>query len=180
MNLGAILRQKRKEKKLTLKTVSERAGISEGFLSQVENDVNSPSVDTLVKICSAIGTEPGDVLNQARKMEKWVIIRKAEWKDVELPHSGFITRRFFPPENRSIIDSSVLVLEQGRQIPVRKNIKNSQEVLCVLKGAVDLVLGDDTLNLSQGDSVHYSSVPDKQMITNNSKELAIVLWVGTL
>ncbi len=180
MNLGAILRQKRKEKKLTLKTVAERAGISEGFLSQVENDVNSPSVDTLVKICSAIGTEPGDVLNQARKMEKWVIIRKAEWKDVELPHSGFITRRFFPPENRSIIDSSVLVLEQGRQIPVRKNIKNSQEVLCVLKGAVDLVLGDDTLNLSQGDSVHYSSVPDRQMITNNSKELAIVLWVGTL
>jgi transcriptional regulator with XRE-family HTH domain len=179
MNLGAILRQKRKEKKLTLKMVSERAGISEGFLSQVENDVNSPSVDTLVKICGSIGIEAGDVLNQVSKMEKFVVIRKTEWKDVELPTSGFITRRFYPPENRSVIDSSVLVLETGRQIPVRKNIKNSQEVLTVLKGAVELVLGDNSLTLSQGDSVHYWSVPDRQMITNRAKDLAVVLWVGT-
>ncbi len=59
MNLGALLRQKRKERKLTLKVVAEKAGISEGFLSQIENDVNSPSVDTLVNICSAIGMEAG-------------------------------------------------------------------------------------------------------------------------
>ena len=86
MNIGSILRQKRKERKLILKIVAERASISEGFLSQVENDVNSPSVYTLVKICNAIGIEAGDVLNQAKQMERLIVIRKSEWKDVELPH----------------------------------------------------------------------------------------------
>ncbi|MBW2001554.1 MAG: helix-turn-helix transcriptional regulator, partial [Deltaproteobacteria bacterium] len=44
MNLGSLIRRYRKEKRLTLRAVAEKAGISEGFLSQVENDVNSPSV----------------------------------------------------------------------------------------------------------------------------------------
>ena len=78
MNIGSILRQKRKERKLILKTVAEKAGISEGFLSQVENEVNSPSVYTLVKICNAIGIEAGDVLNQAKQMERLIVIRKSE------------------------------------------------------------------------------------------------------
>ena len=42
MNIGTLLRKYRKEQKLTLKVVAEKASISEGFLSQVENDVNSP------------------------------------------------------------------------------------------------------------------------------------------
>ena len=180
MNIGSILRQKRKERKLILKIVAERASISEGFLSQVENDVNSPSVYTLVKICNAIGIEAGDVLNQAKQMERLIVIRKSEWKDVELPHTGFITQRFFPPENRNIIDSGVLVLEPGKSIPARKNIKNGQEVLCVLKGKVELVHSDQTVTLSEGDSIHYYSTPEKEMITNKNKGLSVVLWIGTI
>ncbi|MBN2179519.1 MAG: helix-turn-helix transcriptional regulator, partial [Deltaproteobacteria bacterium] len=89
MNLGSILRDRRKKRKLTLKTVSEKAGISEGFLSQVENDVNSPSVDTLVNICNAIGIQAGDVLKEAEKQERIVIIRQTDWQEVEFPASGF-------------------------------------------------------------------------------------------
>jgi transcriptional regulator with XRE-family HTH domain len=180
MHIGSIIRQKRKERQFILKTVAEKAGISEGFLSQVENDVNSPSVDTLIKICNAIGIEAGDVLNQAKQQDTLIVIRKSEWKDVELPHTGFITRRFFPPENRKVIDSAVLVLEPGKSIPTRKNIKNSQEVLCVLKGSIELVHTSKPITLLEGDCVHYYSTPEKEMITNKTKRLSVVLWVGTV
>ena len=59
MNLGSLIRRHRKEKKLTLKVVAEKAGISEGFLSQVENSTSSPSVDTLISISNAIGRQCG-------------------------------------------------------------------------------------------------------------------------
>jgi len=180
MNIGSVLRQKRKDLRLTLKSVAEKAGISEGFLSQVENDVNSPSVYTLVKICNAIGIEAGDVLNEAKQLERIIVIRKSEWKDVELPNTGFVTRRFFPSENRSVIDSAVLVLEPGKSIPARKNFKNGQEVLCILKGSIELAYNDDVYILQECDSVHYHSSPERQMITNKGKGLAIVLWIGTI
>jgi transcriptional regulator with XRE-family HTH domain len=180
MNIGTLLRRARKEQRLTLKIVAERASVSEGFLSQVENDVNSPSVDTLVRICNAINIDAGDVITQANKQQKIIIIKKPEWDDIDLSHTGFVTRRFFPPENRTLIDSAILVIEPGKSIPVRKNIKNGQEVLCVLKGSVELMHGNEKHVLVEGDSVHFLSNPTKQKITNNSANISFVLWVGTL
>jgi DNA-binding XRE family transcriptional regulator len=180
MNLGTLIRKYRKEKKMTLRTVAEKASISEGFLSQVENDVNSPSVDTLIRISNAIGVDAGDLLSQVSKQEKIVLIRKSEWDEMDLSHTGFVTRRFFPPDYRTIIDSSILVVEPGKSIPVRKNIKNGQEVLCVLKGSIELMLSAETLALVEGDSVHFWSNPESQKITNINNTTSFVLWVGTL
>ena len=180
MNIGTLIRRYRKERKLTLKVVAEQASISEGFLSQVENDVNSPSVDTLIRICNALGVDAGDLLSQVSRKETSVVIPKADWEDIELSHTGFVTRRFFPPEDRNVIDSSVLAIQPGKTIPARKNIKNGQEVLSVLKGAVELTAGDKVYHMVEGDSVHFWSYPARQSVTNSSSQIAIVLWVGTL
>ncbi len=180
MNIGTLLRSRRKECKLTLKNVAEKASISEGFLSQVENDVNSPSVETLIRICKAIGIDAGDLISRASRQTKVEVIRRSEWDDLDLSHTGFVTRRFFPPDFRTVIDSAILVIEPGKSIPVRKNIKNAQEVLTVLRGLVELTLGHDSLQLGEGDSVHYWSNPNNQKITNNGSTTCFVLWVGTI
>jgi len=180
MNIGTILRKHRKENKQTLKDIASKAGISEGFLSQVENNVNSPSVDTLINICNVIGINAGDVLNQIENQEKCSVIRKQDWNDIDIPVSGFATHRFIRPENRSIIDSAIIVIEPGKTIPVRKNIKNAQEVLCVLQGQIKFVHGNSAFVLSIGDSVHLWTIPEKQLISNSGKKRAIVLWVGTI
>jgi transcriptional regulator with XRE-family HTH domain len=180
VNLGSLVRKHRKDKKLTLKAVAERARVSEGFLSQVENSVSSPSVDTLIGICNAIGVTPGDLLNQVNSRENLVVVRKAEWDDIELPKAGFVTRRFISPENRAVIDSAILFLEPGKEIPVRKNIKNGQEILCVLEGSLELVRGAQVVQLAERDVVYFFANPTKQHIVNKGKRLAVAFWVGTL
>jgi transcriptional regulator with XRE-family HTH domain len=180
VNLGALIRRHRKERKLTLKAVAERAGISEGFLSQVENAVSSPSVDTLISICNAIGVQAGDLLNQIHEAENTVLVRRAEWDEVDVPRSGFATRRFFPPENRAIIDSAILILKPEKSIPARQGVKNSQELLCVLRGSLELAYGEQVFSLAEGDVIHFWSRPEHQQITNRNKAPAIALWVGTL
>lgn len=180
MNLGPLIRRHRKDRELTLKEVAEKAGVSEGFMSQVENNVKSPSVETLIKICNAIGVNAGDVLNQVGSQERLIVIRKREWEDVDLPHTGFITRRFFQPENRTVIDSAIIVLLPNRSIPVRKDINNGQELLCILKGSLELVRLKETITLFEGDIVHYWSDKEKQKIVNSTDKQAIALWIGTL
>jgi len=63
---------------------------------------------------------------------------------------------------------------------VRKNIRNSQELLCVLKGKVELELGDDRIPLAEGDAIHYWSNPARQRIIGMSAGNAVVEWMGTL
>jgi len=84
------------------------------------------------------------------------------------------------PENRRIIDSAVIAIESGASIPARKNLKNTQEVLCVLKGSVELFHGGKIIKLDEGDSVHYCSIQQRETISNRSNGLVVVLWVGTL
>ena len=180
MHTGTLIRKSRKEQKLTLKIVAKKASISAGFLSQVENDVNSPPVDTLVRIRNALGVDAGDLTTQASKQEKFIMIRKSEWDDIELSPTGFVTRRFFPPENRTVIDSSVLVIEPGKSIPVRQNTKNGQEILTVIQGSIELTLSEGAYPLLKGGSAHFWSNPGCQEITNTSTGISFVLWVGTL
>jgi len=180
MNLGAVIRRHRKQQKLTLKAVAQKASISEGFLSQVENSVHSPSVDTLVNICKALGISAGDLLNQVESHEKISVIRKDQWDEMDLPHTGFATRRFFSPENRTVIDCAILLLEPNKSIPVRKDVRNGQEILCILKGALVLEQGDRKIDLQEGDAVQFWSDSTNQRITNTSTAVAVALWVGTL
>ncbi len=180
MNLGSLLRWHRKQNRLTLKAVAEKVGVSEGFMSQVGNNVKSPSLDTLIKIGEAIGVDAGELLNQLKEKERQFLIRQGEWDDIDIPHTGFATRRFCGPQDRSIIDSAILVIEPRKTIPVRKNLKNGQEILCVLQGSLELVQGERVVRLEKGDAIHFWSEPQKQRITNVGQELAVALWVGTL
>ena len=180
MNLGSLIRRHRKEKKLTLRVVAEKAGISEGFLSQVENSTSSPSLETLISISNAMGVNAGDLLNQASAQENLAIVRRGEWEDTEVPQTGFATRRFLSPESRAVIDSALLFLQPEKGIPVRKDIKNGQEVLCVLQGTLDLVHGEQVIHLAEGDAVHFYANTARQYVVNKGKEVTVVLWVGTL
>ncbi len=123
---------------------------------------------------------PALMANLCYKQEKIIIIKKSEWDDIDLSHTGIATRRFFPPDDRTLIDSSILVIDPGKSIPVRKNIKNGQELLCVLKGSVELMLSNEKHALAEGDSVHFWANPINQKITNISADICFVLWVGTL
>ena len=108
------------------------------------------------------------------------MIRKSDWDEIDFSHTGFVTRRFFSPEYRTVIDSAILVVEPGKSIPARKNVKNGQEVLCILKGAIDLMLNNQTYTLLEGDCVHYFSNRESEKITNTGATTSFVLWVGTM
>lgn len=179
-NVGALIRNHRKARELTLRVVAERAGISEGFLSQVENNVKLPSLDKLYRICEALDLEAGDLLNQAARRRSLFVVRQTEWDQVDTPHTGFATLRFRPAEELSVFDSQVLFLEPGAGLPVRKGFRNGQEVLCVLEGSLELDHPERKIILEKGDAVHMLSEPKGQAIINRGETRAIVLWVGTI
>jgi DNA-binding response OmpR family regulator len=59
--LGAAIRERRKALGLTLSNVSEKTGVSLGYLSQIELGKNSASIETLYKICLALGIKMSEL-----------------------------------------------------------------------------------------------------------------------
>lgn len=65
--IGGVLRAKRDKLSISQEEVAERAGVDRTYVSILERGLKSPTVETLEKICAALGTLPERVLEEARR-----------------------------------------------------------------------------------------------------------------
>jgi transcriptional regulator with XRE-family HTH domain len=68
--LGDELRKARGQADLTQEQLSFAAGVDRSYLSQLENDKKSPTVDLLFRICDALGVAPSDLLARVEKSRR--------------------------------------------------------------------------------------------------------------
>jgi CheY-like chemotaxis protein/DNA-binding Xre family transcriptional regulator len=66
-SLGAAIRDRRKGLGFTLSTMSEKTGVSLGYLSQIELGKNSASIETLYRICLALGIKMSDLFTAVQR-----------------------------------------------------------------------------------------------------------------
>ena len=57
MNLGKKIKQMRNQKGLTQEELADRCELTKGYISQLENNLNSPSIATLTDILAALGSD---------------------------------------------------------------------------------------------------------------------------
>ena len=65
--LGAAIRERRKSLGFTLSNVSEKTGVSLGYLSQIELGKNSASIETLYRICLALGIKMSELFQAVQR-----------------------------------------------------------------------------------------------------------------
>lgn len=74
--LGEILQHARRAKHLSQETVAARARLTREYISMVERNVNSPTVDTLLRICRAIGISASDAIRELERPANDIIRRR--------------------------------------------------------------------------------------------------------
>ena len=64
MDIGRKLKDLRVRKGLTQEELADRAELTKGFISQLERNLTSPSIATLMDILQCLGTNIGDFFNE--------------------------------------------------------------------------------------------------------------------
>lgn len=70
MQIGSKIKALRIKKGLTQEELGERTDLSKGYISQLERDLNSPSIETLFNLLEVLGCTPRDFLMIRKKMKK--------------------------------------------------------------------------------------------------------------
>ena len=65
--IGAKLRAVREKLGMSQEEVAERAGVDRTYISILERGLKSPTLDTMERICAALGTLPERVIEAARR-----------------------------------------------------------------------------------------------------------------
>jgi transcriptional regulator with XRE-family HTH domain len=174
VDVGERLRDIRRLRRATLKTIADRAGVSESFLSQVERGRASASIASLRRIAGALGVSVADLFEPSGPPRPRVLRRE----DRPSLAFGILGRKFLlTPRPLHHLEVFAGELDPGGSTGVEPYAHgDSEELFVVLNGSVQLELGGELHELGNGDSIDYrSSTPHR--VTNIGEERAEVLWI---
>jgi transcriptional regulator with XRE-family HTH domain len=173
--VGALIRARRRGLHLTLQELCDAAGISVGYLSQVERDHATPSLGTLAQI--ARGLDVGvDYFIATPSMEDG-LTRAAERDRFSVDGSSIIYERLAADFTGNVLSSFILNVPPGYRSETVSH--EGEEILYVLDGAITQRLDGREMVLSSGDSLHFRGNSPHSW-SNDTSEIARLLWTGTL
>lgn len=173
MEIGPKLKALRVLKGLTQEELADRAELSKGFISQVERDLTSPSIATLLDILQCLGTTIGEFFNESP--EEQIVFSKSDYfqkYDTELKNE---IRWIIPNAQKNVMEPILLTLEPGGQT-YPDNPHEGEEFGYVLQGSIAIHLGSKIYRAKKGESFYFTPAKNHYL---SSKSGASLLWVSS-
>ena len=174
MKIGERIKNLRELSNLTQEELADRAGLTKGFISQIERDLTSISLDSFLQILEAMDENISDFFRESsaekivyRETDR-VAIEKEKIQRFELLVPGSTNRRLEP---------ILLTLRKGQVTP-RERPHEGEEFGFVLRGKVTLRFGKEALKLQRGECF-YLSAEKEHWIQNTSSKEAVILWISS-
>lgn len=162
MTIGEILRKIRKTKKLTLKSLSEKTGVSISFLSQVERDKCNVTLESLRKISDALNVNPSIFFSGSNDKSSEERVFPFYYEDL----SNNITQASFHP---------ILVTLKPKENLGSEFSHYGHEFIYILKGRLTISLEGKTSELNINDSMMLESTRHHYWWNNSDEEVQFLL-----
>lgn len=169
--IGVRIRAARQARRMTIEQVAEATGLTKGFLSRVERDLTSPSVASLVTLCQVLSISIGDLFSAPQ-------INLTRWEDaprISLGGDGIVERLVTARTERRVQVVRSVIEPGGTGEADLYSVDCEVEVLHVVQGRFQLILGSEKLDLAAGDTVTFPGREPHSWHNPGSGE-AVVLW----
>lgn len=174
-DLGSLLRHRRKALGLTLEAVAKQAGVTIGFVSQVERNITSPSLASLTALTEALDAHISDFFSPPPKPGE---TSRSDMREIYAsPGGGFDFERLSTSFEGSTLNGLLVHHPPGFVIP--EMLHDGEEFYFVLKGTLTLVVDGRRTDLGVGDSIHFDS-KRPHLVRNDTDEMVTVLVVNTM
>ncbi|MBS4534069.1 cupin domain-containing protein [Clostridium sp. D2Q-14] len=181
ITIGAKLKALRTAKKYTLKQLSEKSGLSIGFLSQLERGISSIAIDSLAKLAEILGVSMSVFFDSASDSEKkYPVSRSFELRCSQvspqiiqyiltnnIDEFNYLPRIFhLMPFANTDLDELEMYHHYG------------EEFIYVLEGVLIVYLDGGEYCLNPGDSIQiHSNLPHNWI--NKTNRIVKILTVNT-
>ncbi|MCQ8186940.1 helix-turn-helix domain-containing protein [Streptomyces rugosispiralis] len=174
VSVGARLRRRRRALHLTLKDVADQAGLTEGYLSQVERDQANASVRTLQRLCEVLKLTVGDLFAQG-EARAGTVLRFRDTHGMSFGEGA--TKIKLTPGTFDHLEVLLGHFAPGGSTGVEPYTHgSSEELLLVLSGEVEVWVREQRHRLSALDSIHYLSSDPHRIVEVTGAQEARVLW----
>ena len=179
--VGKAIRTLRKEKGLSLRELSQLAGLSTGFLSMVERGRSSLALTSLNNVAKALDTDLADLFASERKVRVSHplphVSRAKEDGHLSIASSQRVYKVLSPRAPGLVFEPLLVTVEPNSDLEEPYS-HEGEEFAYVIEGELIFAVDSEEYRLGPGDSIHLlPTVP--HAIRNDTEEPAKVLWVLT-
>lgn len=174
MQIGKKIKRLRLEKGLTQEELGERTDLSKGFISQLERDINSPSIETLFSILNVLGSKPKDFFDDEQSRTKVVFSQEEQTVFMD-EEKKYKLHWLISESNENEMEPVIISLDIGGQFK-QFEPSLSETFIYVLQGKVTLILGKQTYVATAGESLYFEA-SDHHLLQNAAEEIAKVIYV---
>jgi transcriptional regulator with XRE-family HTH domain len=172
MEIGVKIKELRLKNNLTQEELADRCELTKGYISQLENDLTSPSISTLTDILLSLGSSLGEFFTDDD--DEQLVFSAADM--FEKDHGGYVTRWLVPSAQKNMMEPIVTELEPDAE--TAKDLPHDgEEFGYVLAGEVTVTVGKRSVKAAAGDSFYFRSAK-AHFIKNTGKAAAKILWVS--
>lgn len=157
--IGEKIKQKRTQKKITLEELANKAGVTKGLISQIENNRTVPSLPVLFNIIHSLDEDLKKFFEDMHDHftnSHVLIIRKGEEKAfTKEPVKGFSYKRILTKSlTTQAVDFVLLELKKGA---ARKQMIRTDAFECkhILKGKIEYQIEKEKFILNAGDTLFF-------------------------
>ena len=173
MELGKKIKRMRNQKGLTQEELADRCELTKGYISQLENDLNSPSIATLTDILSALGSNLSEFFRE--EAEEKIVFSKNEF--IEKDADGVLWNWLIPNAQKNMMEPVLVELLEG--VETAEDIPHEgEEFGYVLEGKITIILGNKHYPCKKGEAFYYSANKPHHVL-NKGKGKAKFLWIST-
>ena len=173
MELGTRIRDMRLQLNLTQEELADRCELTKGYISQLENDLTSPSIATLEDILSALGSSFAEFF-KVDKNEK-IIFTENDY--IEKSSEGFVQNWLVPNAQKNLMEPVTVELapgaSTGEDIP-----HEGEEFGYVLEGKITLQTGKKKYVCRKGESFYFTA-DRTHKISNEADTKAKFIWISS-
>lgn len=175
MNIGEKIKSLRLQNNLTQEELANRTELSKGFISQLENDLTSPSIATLVDILTALGTDLQSFFSDAKDTQ--IVFNKKDYFVNEIHEQKHTMTWLVPNAQKNTMEPTRVFLEPGGHTVVDLP-HEGEEFGYVTRGTITLYVGSRIMTVKKGESFYYVC-DENHYIENTSDKPAELIWVSS-
>ena len=174
INVGITIKNIRKAKKLLLKDVALKCGISSSMLSQIEKGNANPSLNTIKSIAQVLEVPLFKFFIDSEKENyEFHLLKKDDRKIIS---TEYVTYELLSPDVETNIECMQMTLiGKNAETSVKPMAHKGEEIAVLLNGKVKLTIGKFSVVLSSGDSIHIPSMAPQKW-TNLHSEKSVVIF----
>lgn len=175
MDIGKKIKRLRQLNNLTQQELADRCELSKGYISQLEQDIASPSIATLIDLLQCLGTDLKEFFSQDE--DNQIVFTESDMFEKENDENMSLVRWLVPNCQKNTMEPIKMTLQPGGSSKMHEP-HSGEEFGYVLEGNVDIHLGSTVFKAKKGNSFYYkASLP--HYLSNVGKRPAKIIWISS-